>query len=64
MKSNLNNCLFLVSLIFIIIFVNIHSVMGVSPSKQFGEEAKKIIEKRDVFISASSPKELATFAAG
>jgi tRNA(Ile)-lysidine synthetase-like protein len=25
---------------------------------------KKIIEKRDVFISASSPKELATFAAG
>ena len=37
--------------------------MGVSPSKSFGEEAIKVIQK-DVYISASGQKELATFAAG
>ena len=37
--------------------------MGVSPSKSFGDEAIKVIQK-DVYISASGQKELATFAAG
>ena len=38
--------------------------MGVGPTKSFGEKARKVIEKQDVHISASSQKELATFAAG
>ena len=50
-------------LLLLLSFPSFFLTMGVSSSKTFGPEAKKVLG-REVFISASSQKELATFAAG
>ena len=36
---------------------------GVSPSKTFGDASKKVLGK-EVYITASGPREVATFAGG
>ncbi len=38
-------------------------MQGVSPSKTFGEESKRVLQK-DVTITASGEREVATFAGG